>query len=53
MKIDKKTALSMVSAFFGIGSVIVGLMSKQNETDEAAEKAAQIVMNKMSKQDQN
>ena len=46
---DKKMLLTLASAGCGIGSVIVGLLNKSNETDEAAEKAAKIVMDKMKK----
>ena len=47
--VDKKTLLSAASIVFGIGSLIVGQISKKDETNEAAEKAAKIVMDKMSK----
>lgn len=47
MKADKKTLLTLASAVCGIGSVIVGLVSKQDETNEAAEKAAELVMAKI------
>ena len=49
---DKKMLLTLASAGCGIGSVIVGLLNKSNETDEAAEKAAKIVMDKMKKSEQ-
>lgn len=44
MKIGRKELLTLASGIFGVGSVIVGLLSKKDETDEAAEKAADIVM---------
>lgn len=47
--VDKKTMLTLASAVFGIGSVLVGLVSKKDETNEAAEKAAKIVMDNLSK----
>lgn len=50
VKVDKKSLLTVASAVCGIGSVVVGLMSKKDETNEAAEKAAKIVMDKMSEQ---
>ena len=47
--VDKKMLLTLASAVCGVGSVLVGIASKKNETNEAAEKAAKIVMDKMSK----
>ena len=48
MNVDKKTLLTLASGICGIGSVIIGLVSKEDETNEAAEKAAKIVMNNLS-----
>lgn len=50
MKLDKKMLLTVASGVCGIGSVIVGLMSKKDETEEAAKKAAEIVMNNLNNQ---
>lgn len=48
INVDKKALLTVASGVFGIGSVVVGLLSKNNEKDEIAEKAAEIAMKKMS-----
>lgn len=50
VNVDKKLLLTLASGICGVGSVLVGLASKKNETNEAAEKAAKIVMDKMSNQ---
>lgn len=52
MKVDKKTLLTVASAVFGIGSVVVGLLGKEDEKNEAAEKAAEIVMNKLKSEEE-
>lgn len=46
MKVDKRTWLTLISAACGIGSVITGMLQKDSEIDEAAKKAAEIVMKK-------
>ena len=47
MKVDKKLALQVVGVICGIGSVVVGAISKKDEQNAAAEKAAEIVMEKL------
>lgn len=49
MKVDKKMLLQVFGVACGIGSVLVGAISKKDEQNEAAEKAAEIVMEKLSK----
>ncbi len=46
---NKKLLLTAASAIFGAGAFVVDVLSKKNETSEAAEEAAKIVMEKMSK----
>lgn len=50
-KLDKKAVLTGVSVVCGLGSLIVGAISKNEETNEAAEKAAKIVMDNLSKKE--
>lgn len=50
INVDKKAVLTLVSGVFAIGSAVVGLISKKQETNEAAEKAAKIVMDNLSKE---
>lgn len=49
IKVDKKTVLTGLSAIFGAGAFIVNILSKNDETNEAAQKAAEIVMENLSK----
>lgn len=49
LKVNKKAVLTGLAAVFGAGAFIVDVLNKGNETDEAAEKAAKIVMKKLSK----
>ena len=48
-KVNKKLLLTAASAIFGAGAFIVDVLSKKNETSEAAEEAAKIVMENLSK----
>lgn len=50
INVDKKAVLTLASGVFAIGSAVVGLISKKQETNEAAEKAAKIVMDNLSKE---
>lgn len=50
IKVDKKTVLTGLSALCGAGAFIVNVLSKKGETNEAAEKAAKIVMDTLSKE---
>lgn len=45
---NKKMWLTIGAAFFGVGAFVVDALSKKNETQETAEEAARIVMEKMS-----
>lgn len=49
MSVDKKAILTGLSALFGAGAFIVNVLSKKDETDEAAKKAAELVMNELKK----
>lgn len=48
-KVGKKAVLTGLAALFGAGAFIVDVLNKNSETDEAAEKAAKIVMKNLSK----
>jgi hypothetical protein len=50
-KIDKKMVLTGLSALCGAGAFIVNLLSKKDEMDQTAAKAAEIVMENLSKND--
>lgn len=45
----KKLILTGLSALFGVGAFVVDMLSENNKVNEAAEKAAKIVMDQMSK----
>lgn len=47
INVGKKVVLQGLSLAFGVGSLVVGLASKKDETEEAAKKAAEIVMKEM------
>lgn len=47
MKFNKKSMLMVASLICGLASLITNEAIKSNEVDEAAEKAADIVMKKM------
>lgn len=49
IKLDKKVVLTGLSAIFGAGAFIVDVLNKKSETNEAAEKAAKIVMESLQK----
>lgn len=49
--IGKNAILTGLSALFGVGAFLVNVATKKNEMDQTAEKAAKIVMDKMSKND--
>lgn len=49
VNVDKKMVLTGLSALFGVGVLIVDTLSKNNETNEAAQKAAEMVMEELSK----
>lgn len=48
-KVDNKLALTALSAIFGAGAFVIDVLSKKNEANETAEKAAKIVMENLSK----
>lgn len=51
LKVDKKVVMAGLSLLCGVGSMVVNLVSKNEETNEAAEKAAKIVMDNLSKKE--
>ena len=48
IKFDKNVALTAASALLGIGSFVVDILNKKDETAKIAEQAAKIVMEKQS-----
>ena len=42
-KIDKSTVLTLLGGLFTIGSVVVSAMSKEDDLNKTAEKAAEIL----------
>lgn len=49
LKMDKKTALTVLSGVFTVGSFVVSIMTKNDEANEIAKKAAKIVMDQQSR----
>lgn len=49
INVDKKAVLTGLSALFGAGAFVVNVISKKDEQSKAAEEAAKIVMEKLSK----
>lgn len=47
--VDKKAVLTLASAGIAMVSFAVNVLQKKSETNEIADKAAKIVMDKMSK----
>nr|WP_296955049.1 hypothetical protein [uncultured Mediterraneibacter sp.] len=52
IKLNRKTALTIASAFFGMGSFVVGVLSSKDETEEIAQRAAEILEEKQSNDDE-
>lgn len=48
MKINKKAVLTVLSAVFGAGGFIVNVLATKDETEEIAQRAAEIVEEKRS-----
>lgn len=48
IKVDKGTVLTVLGGLFTLGSVIVGAMSREDDLNKTAEKAAEIVKNQTS-----
>lgn len=44
-KVDKSTALTIVGGLLTIGSVVVNAVTKENDLNKTAEKAAEILKN--------
>lgn len=53
IKVDKKAVLTGLSAAFGVGAFVVNVLTKKDEMNETAEKAAKIAMEKLGKSNQN
>lgn len=49
MKVDKKMVLTALSGAFAVGSFVVNILTKNDEANEIAKKAAKIVMDQQSK----
>ena len=50
MKINKNLVLTGASALLGVGSFVVNILTKKDETSKIAEEAAKIVMEKSKNQ---
>lgn len=48
IKMDKGTVLTVLSGLFTLGTVVVGAMSKEDDLNKTAEKAAEILKNQTS-----
>lgn len=48
LKVDKKTVLTVLSGVFTVGSFVVNILTKNDEANEIAKKAAKIVMDQKS-----
>lgn len=46
LKLNKKAVLTALSAVFGAGSFIVGILVSKDETEEIAQRAAEIIEEK-------
>ena len=46
IKVDKKTILTVASAVLGAGSFLVNILMSKDETEEIAQRAAEIVEEK-------
>ena len=49
MKVNKKAVLTALSAVFGVGGFVVNLLTSKDETEEIAQRAAEIIQEKESK----
>ena len=48
IKFDKSMALTVLGGLFTLGTVVVGAMSKEDDLNKTAEKAAEILKNQTS-----
>ena len=46
IKVDKKAILTVLSAVFGVGGFVVKILSSKDETEEIAQRAAEILEEK-------
>lgn len=51
IKVSKKAVLTVLSAVFGMGSFIVNVLSSKDETEEIAQRAAEILEEKQSSEE--
>lgn len=49
IKVNTKMVLNIASGLFTVGSLVVNVLTKNNEANEIAKKAAKIVMDQQSK----
>lgn len=52
MKISRKAILTVASAIFGAGGFIVNVLSMKDETEEIAQRAAEIIEEKQKAADE-
>lgn len=48
VNVNKKVILTTLSAVFGVGSFVVSILSNKDETEEIAQRAAEILEEKKS-----
>lgn len=48
IKVDKKAVLTVLSAVFGVGGFVVNILASKDETEEIAQRAAEILEEKQS-----
>ena len=46
IKVNKKAILTVLSAVFGVGGFVVNILSSKDETEEIAQRAAEIIQEK-------
>ena len=46
IKVNKKAILTALSAVFGVGGFVVNILSSKDETEEIAQRAAEIIQEK-------
>ena len=53
IKADKKTVLTVLSAVFGVGGFVVNVLSSKDETEEIAQRAAEIIREKQMEEEES
>lgn len=51
IKVSKKAVLTVLSAAFGMGSFVVNVLSSKDETEEIAQRAAEILEEKQTSEE--